>query len=87
MKNDPAFIIAGVLNLCRFLIYLAQEYQGIIEKAKDSLYGSKQILLPTPHCVVFYNGEQEIPEEQNLKLSDAFENKERKPMWNWQQKC
>ena len=90
MKNDLAFIIAGVINLyehqstvnpnmpVRFLIYLAQEYQGIIEKAQESLYGSKQILLPTPHCVVFYNGEQEIPEEQILKLSDAFENKEQK---------
>lgn len=90
MKNDLAFIIAGVLNLyehqstvnpnmpVRFLIYLAQEYQGIIEKAQESLYGSKQILLPTPHCVVFYNGDREIPEEQVLKLSDAFENKEQK---------
>ena len=90
MKNDLAFIIAGVLNLyehqstvnpnmpVRFLIYLAQEYQGVIEKAQESLYGSKQILLPTPHCVVFYNGDREIPEEQVLKLSDAFENKEQK---------
>ena len=90
MKNDLAFIIAGVINLyehqstvnpnmpVRFLIYLAQEYQGIIEKAQESLYGSKQILLPTPHCVVFYNGDREIPEEQVLKLSDAFENKDQK---------
>ncbi|MDD6628370.1 MAG: hypothetical protein PUF03_08985, partial [Lachnospiraceae bacterium] len=31
----------------------------------------------TPQCVVFYNGEAEAPEEQILKLSDAFENKER----------
>src|SRR5574344_387057 len=88
MKNDLAFIIAGVINLyehqstvnpnmpVRFLIYLAQEYQGIIEKAKESLYGSKQITLPTPHCVVFYNGDQEMPEEKTLRLSDAFENKE-----------
>lgn len=87
MKNDLAFIIAGVLNLyehqsavnpnmpVRFLIYLAQEYQGIIEKAQESLYGSKQILLPTPHCVVFYNGKQDIPEEQTLKLSDAADRK------------
>lgn len=90
MKNDLAFILAGVLNLyehqstvnpnlpVRFLIYLAQEYQGIIEKAKESLYGSKQIMLPTPHCVVFYNGDQEMPEEKTLRLSDAFENRERK---------
>ena len=83
-------IFTGVLNLyehqstvnpnmpVRFLIYLAQEYQGIIEKAKESLYGSRQIMLPAPHCVVFYNGDQEMPEEQTLRLSDAFENKEHK---------
>lgn len=54
MKNDLAFIIAGVLNLyehqstfnpnmpVRFLIYLAKEYQIIIEKAESSFYGTKQ---------------------------------------------
>lgn len=90
MKNDLAFVIAGVLNLyehqssvnpnmpVRFLIYLAQEYQVVVEKAEESLYGSRQIVLPTPHCVVFYNGDKEVPEEQILRLSDAFENKDRK---------
>lgn len=88
MKNDLAFMITGVLNLyehqstfnpnmpVRFLVYLAQEYQIIVEKALESIYGTKQILLPTPHCVVFYNGDKAVPEEQILKLSDAFENKE-----------
>lgn len=61
----------------RFLIYLAEEYQQIVEQAEESIYGTKQISLPTPQCVVFYNGEAEAPEEQILKLSDAFENKER----------
>ena len=58
MKNDLAFVITGTLNLyehqstynpnmpVRFLIYLAEEYQMIVEQA--------------------------------LRLSDAFENKERK---------
>jgi hypothetical protein len=90
MKNDLAFMIAGVLNLyehqstfnpnmpVRFLIYLAQEYQMIIDKAAESIYGAKRIALPTPHCVVFYNGDREIPEEQILKLSDSFEDKDRK---------
>ena len=89
MKNDLAFVITGTLNLyehqstynpnlpVRFLIYLAEEYQKIVEQAKESIYGTKQISLPTPQCVVFYNGEAEAPEEQILKLSDAFENKER----------
>lgn len=87
MKNDLAYILSGTLSMyehqstyspnlpVRFLIYLAQEYQMVIEKAEKSLYGSGQISLPTPQCIVFYNGVKEIPEERTLKLSDAFENK------------
>ena len=87
MKNDLAYILSGTLNMyehqstyspnlpVRFLIYLAQEYQTVIEKAERSLYGTGQISLPTPQCVVFYNGVKEMPEERTLKLSDAFENK------------
>lgn len=88
MKNDLAFVVAGVLNLyehqstynpnmpVRFLIYLAQEYQKILEEAEESLYGTKQITLPTPQCIVFYNGQKEMPEERILRLSEAFESKE-----------
>lgn len=87
MKNDLAYILSGTLSLyehqstyspnlpVRFLIYLAQEYQTVIEKAEISIYGTGQISLPTPQCIVFYNGTKELPEEQTLKLSDAFENK------------
>ena len=87
MKNDLAYILSGTLSMyehqstyspnlpVRFLIYLAQEYQMVIEKAEKSLYGSGSISLPTPQCIVFYNGVKEMPEERTLKLSDAFENK------------
>ncbi|MDE7282891.1 MAG: hypothetical protein K2N85_04830 [Lachnospiraceae bacterium] len=61
----------------RFLIYLAEEYQKLVEQAEESIYGAKQISLPTPQCIVFYNGKVEVPEEQILRLSDAFENKEK----------
>lgn len=86
MKNDLAFVLAGTLSMyehqstyspnlpVRFLIYLAQEYQTVIEQAEKSLYGTGRISLPAPQCVVFYNGTQEMPEEQTLRLSDAFEN-------------
>lgn len=89
MKNDLAFVLAGTMNLyehqstynpnmpVRFLIYLAEEYQKLVEQAQVSLYGSTRIELPTPRCVVFYNGEKEMPEESVMKLSDAFINKER----------
>lgn len=87
MKNDLAFVLAGTLGMyehqsthspnlpVRFLIYLAQEYQRVIERAEISLYGSAQIMLSTPQCVVFYNGTEQMPEEQILRLSDAFENR------------
>ena len=89
MKNDLAFILAGTLNLyehqstcnsnmpVRFLIYLAEEYQKLIEQAESSLYGTRQIPLPAPQCVVFYNGEKHAPEEEILRLSDAFINRDR----------
>ena len=85
MKNDLAFVLAGTLNLyehqstynpnmpLRFLIYLAQEYQKLAEQAQESLYGTRRILLPAPRCVVFYNGEKEMPEEEILRLSDSFD--------------
>lgn len=91
MKNDMAFIIAGTLNMyehqstfspnmpVRMLIYLAQEYEKLVKEAGSSIYGTKRLMLPTPQCVVFYNGEKEMPEEQVMLLSDSFENKDRKP--------
>ena len=33
--------------------------------------------MPTPQCVVLYNGEKDMPEEQVMLLSDSFENKDR----------
>lgn len=53
----------------------AQEYQMVIERAEKSLYGEGLISLPTPKCVVFYNGAAEMPEEKTIRLSDAFEDK------------
>lgn len=90
MKNDLAFVLSGTLNMyehqstynpnlpVRFLIYLAQEYQAMIEQARESLYGTRQISLPVPQCVVFYNGQRDMPEKQILRLSDAFGDKKYK---------
>lgn len=87
MKNDLAYILSGTLSLykhqstynpnlpVRFLIYLAQEYQLLVERAEKNLYGTGRISLPTPQYIVFYNGMKDMPEELTLKLSDSFENK------------
>ena len=66
---------AGPLLLHAYLPHSLSEYQKQIEQAEISLYGSRRILLPAPQCVVFYNGEKDAPEEEILKLSDAFINK------------
>ena len=42
-------------------------------KKGKNIYGRRLVKIPTPHFVVFYNGEEEQPEVQELKLSDAFE--------------
>ena len=84
MKNDLAFIIADVLSMyehqstvngnmpVRFLIYLTEEYQKFLERADKSIYGKRPIDLPVPKCVVFSNGEEEMPDVWEMRLSDAF---------------
>lgn len=83
MKNDLAFIIDFRLSLyehqasvnpnmpLRDLIYVAKEYQKLADK--KSIYSSRQIMLPTPYFVVFYNGAAEQPERMERKLSEAYE--------------
>ena len=85
MKNDLSFIISSTLNLyehqstynpnlpVRGLIYFARLYEAYIKKNDYNVYGHKQIKLPTPQFIVFYNGRENQPDEQILKLSDAFE--------------
>ncbi len=72
MKNDLAFVVDFHLNLyehqstenpnmpLRNLLYVARQYQAMVRE--ESLYSRKQIKLPTPHFVVFYNGAQRQPE-------------------------
>lgn len=88
MVNDLAFVIAGVLNLyehqstynpnmpLRFLLYIAEEYDEIIRRQDANIYGSKLVMLPAPQCVVFYNGDRETEDEELLRLSDCFQNRE-----------
>lgn len=82
MKNDISFLIYGILNLyehqstwnpnmpLRDLLYMTKQLKRWIEKNGADLYGSKQVTIPTPQAVVFYNGKQKRPERQVLKLSD-----------------
>ena len=83
MKNDISFILFGQLSLyehqstwnpnipLRDLLYVARLYEKLI--VKDSLYGTRLLQIPSPKFIVFYNGIEERPEREVLKLSDAYE--------------
>ena len=55
----------------RDLLYIARQYEKYV-KGK-SLYADRQLKIPTPNFVVFYNGTDVQPERRILKLSDSFE--------------
>ena len=46
---------------------------GKEKKLGRNLYGRKLIKIPVPHFIVFYNGEENQPDVQELKLSDSYE--------------
>ena len=45
----------------------------------QTLYASALVKVPTPHFVVFYNGETEQEAETILRLSHSFQQKTDKP--------
>ncbi len=91
MKNDLSFIIANELNLyehqstlnenmpLRGLMYFAKLYESYVETSGFNRHNKKRIPLPFPRFVVFYNGEQDIPEMLEMRLSDSFEVKGEEP--------
>ncbi len=54
----------------RYLMYIGREYEQIVDP--DSRYKRNLVKIPTPEFVTFYNGEEKLPAETVLKLSDAF---------------
>ena len=82
IKNDVSFLMDGRLSLyehqstyspnlpLRFLFYISNLYSGMTRD--DNLYGTKKAQIPTPEFVIFYNGEEERPERETLKLSDLY---------------
>lgn len=83
-KNDVAFLLDWMLFLAehqgswnpnmplRGVFYFARLYQDFITEKGYDLYGKAKIPLPYPQYVVFYNGAQERPEREELKLSESF---------------
>jgi hypothetical protein len=82
--NDVAFLIEDKLVVLiehqstlneniplRMLIYMAHEYE-LLTNSKN-LYKKKMVKIPAPEFVVLYNGEKEMDDYVELKLSEAFE--------------
>ena len=82
MQNDLSFIIDSRLSLyehqstynpnlpLRFLLYLSDLYERMI--VGKNVYGTKIIQIPAPKFIVFYNGKEERPEKEVIKLSEAY---------------
>ena len=95
MRNDISFLVDSQMTLfeqqstynpnmpLRGLMYFSQLYQRHLTKLDITLYGSRLIKIPYPKFIVFYNGDRETEDIEYLKLSDAFENKERDGDFEW----
>ena len=95
MKNDISFLVDSQMTLfeqqstynpnmpLRGLMYFSQLYQRHLTKLELTLYGSRLIKIPYPKFIFFYNGDRETEDKEFLKLSDAFENKEKDGDFEW----
>ncbi|MCL2845874.1 MAG: Rpn family recombination-promoting nuclease/putative transposase [Chitinivibrionia bacterium] len=85
--NDISFVIDGKFVVLiehqstinpnmplRMLLYMGRVYEKIVEA--ETLYKQSRIKIPRPEFIVLYNGKYEYPDEETLKLSDMFEQKD-----------
>ena len=84
MHNDVSFQISDEINLyeqqssfnpnmpLRQMQYAGNLYERFITENKLNKYGRTLIPLPAPRLITFYNGEEDEPDEQILRLSDSF---------------
>ena len=91
MKNDLAFILDLALFLwehqstynpnipLRDLMYIAKEYEKYIKEKGISLYSNRLQKIPAPQFIVFYNGNRNIGERMEHRLSDAYETSNGEP--------
>ncbi len=89
MKNDLSFVFHLQVNIyehqssvnpnmpLRDLFYVASLLQSMT--ADKDLYSRKLIMIPAPRFVVFYNGQDDLPERSVLRLSSAYEKKMAEP--------
>lgn len=88
MKNDLAYVFHDELFLyeqqssknknmpLRCLFYVSDSYSRMVRN--ENLYGSRQIQIPAPTFIVFYNGKDPV-EEREVLLSEAYTRKTQRP--------
>ena len=89
VRNDAAFVLDMSLSIyehqstvcpnmpVRSLVYFSMMLKQIIKGR--NIYGRTLIKIPTPRFAVFYNGEEDQPEQYEMRLSDAFEKPVKEP--------
>ena len=89
IKNDISFVFQFDLYLfehqstfcpnmpLRDLQYVSTVLENLLKEC--DLYSGTLVRIPSPHFVVFYNGKEKKEDRMVLKLSDAFQNKEKEP--------
>lgn len=88
-KNDISFVFDFELMLyehqstvnpnmpLRDLFYVAKVLHNRVKH--ENLYSTTLIKIPVPRFVIFYNGIVPQPEQQILRLSEAFEKEQKEP--------
>ena len=89
MKNDVSFVLDARMSLyehqstvnpnlpLRFLLYVADVYSGMLVGGNQ--YSRTKMKIPEPRFLIFYNGQDEQPDRQMLRLSDLYITKSEKP--------
>ncbi len=76
--TDPSAITIYNPNMpLRLLQYTGNIYEKLVMLRRENKYGKRLIRLPVPKLVVFYNGTADMPDEVELRLSDAFPEEKR----------
>jgi hypothetical protein len=81
--NDISFIIDDKLVVLvehqssvnanmplRFLMYIARVYEKLVDDR--AVYKQRLLKIPSPEFIVLYNGKDDLPEQDTLRLSSAF---------------
>lgn len=84
MRNDVSFLMCGEMNLyehqstfnpnmpVRQMQNLGNTLERYMKERGLNKYGSRQLSLPVPRLVTFYNGTRKMEDERVLRLEDSF---------------